>query len=194
MKLRDCLRRAEHTPGRWLMWCALGFTLSTLAACYVLPDGQLLPAALLCAMLILPCLALRGNVRVRAVLLCLFAALGFARYAGYLRTAVAPAEALAGETRTVQARVTDFPIDYGTYRSVTVRLTGDGLPEAKAVFYDYDNALPEVSPGDEITGEVRLISAATAGGESTSTFLSKGITLRGSFTGAVTVTGKWSGW
>ena len=93
MKLRDCLRRAEHTPGRWLMWCALGFTLSTLAACYVLPDGQLLPAALLCAMLILPCLALRGNVRVRAVLLCLFAALGFARYAGYLRTAVAPAEA-----------------------------------------------------------------------------------------------------
>ena len=66
MKLRDCRRRAEHTPGRWLMWCALGFTLSTLAACYVLPDGQLLPAALLCAMLILPCLALRGNVRVRA--------------------------------------------------------------------------------------------------------------------------------
>lgn len=190
MHLRAVLRRAGETPGRWLVWCAMGFALSALVSACLLPWDWLRPCALICAVLTLPCLALRGHLRTRAVLLCLFAALGFVRYAGYLNVHVLPAETLTGGTRTVQARVTDFPTDHGDYRSVPLRITG--LTDTVLV-YDYDGHLPDVRPGDEIDAQVRLISAASAGGERTNTYLSRGVVLRGYFTGGVTVTGT-SGW
>lgn len=176
---------------RRLAWAALSFAAAVFAAHYLVPRDLLLPLALLCGLLTLPALALRGKHRQRAVLLCVFLALGFVRYWAQWALVIEPAERFAGQDRIVTARVTDYPVVHDGYTTVYVRLADETLPTRNAMFYSYDGDCGGLRPGDFITAEVRLRSAETRLGEKTDAYLSKGIALRGYFRSGVTVTGRW---
>lgn len=177
---------------RRLCWAAFAFSAGIAVSHYLLPNEYRLWFGLGCLILTIPAAALHGNVRVRWGLVCIFAALGIFRYAAYQTFTVAPPEAYVGQTMTVTVRVTDFPTDYGTYRSVPVRI--EELSNTKVLLYDYGGDLPEVQPGDLLQTEIKFTSATQSRGERTDTYLSKGIYLRGYLKQPATVTGQWGGW
>lgn len=178
---------------RRLSWAALSFSTAVFSAHFLIPDKYLLLWATACAALSLIALAFRGKNRERVALLCLFLALGFLRYWSQMTFVIVPAEAFAGETCTITARVTDYPLENDGYTTVYVRLMDERLPNCNAMFYCYDRACDDLHPGDIITGEVRFRSALTRMGEQTDIYISKGISIRGYFSGSITVTGHWSG-
>lgn len=176
---------------RRLAWAALSFSVAVFAAHFLLPEEILFPCAGVCVLLCVPAMLLRGKNRERAVLLCLFLSLGFVRYWAQLEWVLAPAEIFAGETRTITARVTDYPTVNDEYTTVYVRLTDETLPDRNAMFYSYDGACDDLRPGDIITGEVRLRSALSRMGEQTDIYTARGISLRGYFQGDITREGRW---
>lgn len=176
---------------RRVAWAALSFSGAVFAAHFLLPGPYLPLCAGICVLLCLPALLLRGKHRERAVLLCLFLSLGFLRYWAQMELVIAPAEAFAGETRVITARVTDYPVVNDGYTTVYVRLTDETLPDRDAMFYSYDGACDGLRPGDIITGEARLRSALLRMGEQTDVYTSKGISIRGYFQDGVTREGRW---
>ena len=60
---------------RRMAWAALSFSAAVFLAHFVVP-GHVLRCAAVCALLCLPALLLKGKHRQRALLLCLFLALG----------------------------------------------------------------------------------------------------------------------
>lgn len=176
---------------RRLAWAALSFSAAIFLAHFLVPAPYLLLCAALCAALSLTALAFHGKNRQRALLLCLFLALGFARYWLQWTCVITPAEAFAGQTRTVTARVTDYPQVNDGYTTVHVRLTDEELPDCKAMFYCYDRDCDDLRPGDIITAQVRLRSALLRMGEESDAYISKGIDLRGYFRGDIACTGRW---
>ena len=148
---------------RKLVNAAMAYTAALVIAHYVLPHGWLLICAAVPAALSLPALALRGNLRVRAMILLL-----------------SSAEELAGQTRYVKARVTDYGADKGNYSVVYVRLEEANLPRAKVAVYDFYGHMPQLSPGDMIRAELSFSTASESYGEVTDVYSSRGIFVRAS--------------
>lgn len=124
---------------RKLACAALAFAGAAAAAHYVLPFGALLWCAGGLALLCLPfALLLRETARLRAIIICAFAALGLCWYAAYTHIYVQPAAELAGQEMTVTARVLDYPERDEDYASVELRIEQEGLPRLKTAVYDYD--------------------------------------------------------
>ncbi len=165
---------------RKLVNAAMAYTAALVIAHYVLPHGWLLICAAVPAALSLPALALRGNLRVRAMILLLSSAVGFLWYWGYGAAFAAPAEELAGQTRYVTARVTDYGADKGNYSVVYVRLEEANLPRAKVAVYDFYGHMPQLSPGDMIRAELSFSTASESYGEVTDVYSSRGIFVRAS--------------
>ncbi len=164
---------------RKLCWACGAFAAGAALGELAIPEERRLWAAaflLLCAG---ASLSMRGNVRRRAFLAALFAAVGLAWSRGYDRLVAAPAEALAGEERTFSVRVLDNPDVYGDVSSVVVRVTEPGLPAVKCRLNAYgEDWLDELRPGDELRAEARFYSALIRYGEETDSYRSRGIYLR----------------
>ncbi len=171
-------RIRSDSPVRKLACAAMGFSVAIFAAQYLVPVQWLVPFAVGCFICLLPVLLLRGNARVRAGIFCLFAGMGFLRYAGYEVWTKQPPEQYVGQTLEVTARVVDFPVENGEYGSVEVWLE---TLETHAILYDYEGNLSSLSPGDRFTGEVKFASAGQRRGEPTDVYTSRGIFLRGYF-------------
>lgn len=175
---------------RKLACAALSYTCAVIAAHYILPSGALLWGALGFGVLFLLSLLLKGTARLRCALICLFAALGLTWYWGYDALFIQPGQALAGETVTVSARVTDYPCVYEDYTSLSLRFTGDDLPHVKATVYDYDGRTDSLLPGDVVEIELRLRSGTVRYGEDSDANTSRGIALVGYVQSAPEVTGR----
>lgn len=162
---------------RKLTWAAIGFGCAAFLAEYFLPvQGLPYIAAALVVFLGLSFL-LKGKARYRA-LICLGAAVaGLFLWGLHYRRHVAPGEALADETITIIARVTDYPETLDDYQRLMVRVL-EGAPEERAVLYLYDEASAAV-PGDIVRGQVRLRSVTESGGERLHSYTSVGLNLRG---------------
>lgn len=159
-----------------------GFSLGVFAAQYLLRDGRALAGALGALALALAALALPWKWRRRGVALCAALSLGLGYSWLYARQVQRPAENLAGETKTVAAVLCGYASasDFGA--RVTVRL--EGVP-GKAVLYGGEELL-ELEPGQTVTGQVRLQSAARVRDEDITTFTSKGVFLLAYGRGALT--------
>ena len=103
---------------RRVAWAALSFSGVVFAGHFLLPGPYLPLCAGICVLLCLPALLLRGKHRERAALLCLFLSLGFLRYWAQMELVIAPAEAFAGETRVITARVKDSHVVNDGYTTV----------------------------------------------------------------------------
>lgn len=178
---------------RPLVWAALGLGCALLLAHYVLPYARLLSAAAMGAVLALAALPFK-RFRFRAGAMVLFAAagVGFAWYWGYTALTVKPAEAFAGEKRSVTVRVADFPDVYDEYSRVEAISADAEVPHVRMLLYDYNGGFGELRPGDVVEMPLKLLSAGTFYGEESDYYLSNGIQLRGYTTGDYAVTGRWA--
>ena len=173
---------------RKLTWAAIGFGCAAFLAEYVLPvQGLPYIAAALVVFLGLSFL-LKGKARHKA-LICLGAAIaGLFLWGLHYRRHVAPGEALADQTVTITARVTDYPETLDGYQRLTVRVL-EGAPEERAVLYLYDEASTAV-PGDVVRGQVRLRSVVENNGERIHSYTSVGLNLRGYVQGELETIGR----
>jgi len=178
---------------RKLAWAALSFTAAVFLSHYVIPsEYRVYVMAMLAAIALFGGLLLRDRRRMGILLICIFGILGILRYELQVQQKLEPSNALNGTVCEITAIVTEFPTQYDTYSKITVRLTTEGLPKSKAVFYDYSDDC-DLSPGDLICGSVQFTSATVASGEETDTYISKGIYLRGYLKSELTVIGRWWG-
>ena len=176
---------------RKLTLCAAGFALSLVLANYLIPAGWLLPAAGGAIALAALALLLRRERLRRSLLIGLLAAaVGFGWFWGYGELVFSRAEALAGERRTVAARVIEYPDVAEDYSSVVVRVTDPALPRVKLLVYDYAAGMGELRPGDTVELPLKLKSAGVRYGLETDYYRAKNIALRATLDGDCTVTGR----
>lgn len=144
---------------------------------FVLPGQWLLPLAAVCLALMGGGFFLRGHARLRLFLICAGLGLALAYDWAYTAAVQAPAEALAGTERTgVTMTVLEHPETARYGAKVTVRLKLSDLRFGKAVFYG-DESLLELRPGNTITGDVSLRSAAHIREDDLTVFTSNGVYL-----------------
>ena len=172
-----------------LVWVAAGFLTAVLGAEYLLPVQGLSYMAAALAALCLPLLLLRGQRRESALLVLLSAAAGLLLWQGHYDRHVAPGLALAGQERTVVARVTEYPARGDGYIRFAAKIK-EGAPDERALFYLYSEEGAALTPGDIITATVKLSSAAERDGERIHTYTATGINLICTVRGNMTVTGR----
>ena len=181
---------------RKLVLIAAGYAAALLAAHYLLPYAYLPWFAAGAGVLALLALGLRFVPKLRAMTAALLvfagAAAGFAWMWGYTALTVLPAEAYAGEQRTVTVRVTDYAVVYDEYSRVEARSVDAELPHVRMLLYDYDGGFGELRPGDLVEMPLKLLSARTFYGEDSDYYLANGVHLRGYTTDAYAVTGRWA--
>ena len=159
---------------------------------YLLPAAWLLPTLGLCLLGVSAAFLLRGSARLRAALLLAGAAAGFLACGAQRYLVIRPSEAMVDERLSVSARVTDYPDLYEGSGYVTVRLTGQGVPHVRCRLVSYvEGELDELVPGDEITCEMRFMSALVRNGQEVDTWFAQGIFLRAVCTDTPELTGRW---
>lgn len=147
---------------RKLFAFAVSFSLAVFAAAYLLPRRLFLPAAGLCALLVLAGRAFpAGDKRLRARLSALGLVLGFLWCWGYESMFLTPARLLDGQNAPLTAVAADFSKESRWGWSVAVRLTPAGGPELKAILYA-DGDCPDLAPGDALscTADLKLLEVA----------------------------------
>ena len=161
---------------RRLATAAFAFAAGIFLAQYWLPGGWMLPGAAACLAAGTLGFAGRGIVRLRIFLLAAGLAAGLAYHWAYMAVVQSPAELLAGTERQLPMTVCAYPSAARYGAKVTVRLRVEGLHGVKAVYYG-DESLLTLVPGDRITGDAALKSAAKIRDTEVTTFTSKGIFL-----------------
>jgi len=170
----------------------LGFSLALVMAHYFLPFKAQIILACIFPEAAVVAIFLRGNVRLRTILICLGISVGFAWNAAHFSLFIAPAQIYAGARDTVCVRVTDYPIVSDSYSRISVKLVEDGYPEVNMYVYDYYNgAFSELLPGDEILIDLRFTSALIRAGAETDSYISNGIYLRAYLDGGYEFIGTW---
>ena len=173
-------------------WVCLPFAGAVAVCRYLLPENAWIPAVVACLLLLIPSSLLRGRARACAFLALCGAAAGCAAFSVQLYAVLRPCEALAGEQKTVSARVTDYPDLYDGSAYVTVRLTEPGVPRVRCRLVSYmEGELDGLVPGDELRGQVRFASAAVRNGQQVDSYTSQGIFLRAVCTDEPAQTGRW---
>lgn len=176
---------------RKLATAAFAFAAALSAANWLIPAGNaLLIAAACCLALGAAAFLLTGDARLRALIICVSAAVGFAWYWGYREINAAPAEALDGRTMTVTAAVTDYPEERGGFCVIYLRLTDDAAPRTLTAVYDFSGETPRLAPGDIVTAELSFESALVKYGEETDRYSSRGIFLTATPTSGYEITGR----
>lgn len=145
------------------------FSLGIFLAQYLLPCDWLLPAAFVCLGLGFGALLLPRQLRRRALLAGVGLSLAFGYDWLYVRQVQRPMEALA-ET---EARLVMTLTDYADGARATVM--AKGLP-GRLVYYGGE-ALSDLEPGQTVTADVYLKSAARIREDDVTTFTSRGVFL-----------------
>lgn len=175
-----------------LVWVAAGFLAAVLGAEYALPVWGLPYMAAALAALCLPLLFLRGRYRESMLLVLLSAAAGLLLWQGHYNRHVAPGLSIAGQERTVTARVTEYLVQGDGYIRFAAKIK-EGAPEERTLFYLYSEPTEVLTPGDLITATVKIHSAAERDGERIHTYTAVGTNLICSVRGDITVTGRAEG-
>lgn len=160
---------------------AVPFCAAVFAAVLLLPEGALLPAAALCALPALAAPLLRGDGRLRVVLIALGAAAGLLWTGLYGAWRIAPALALDAQTRPVEAEVADYPTVTGDRMAVAVRIGG-----IRATLFT-DASCAGVKPGDVISCTASLRRSDVSRGEEYLGYWAKGIYLNAYAVGSASV-------
>jgi len=176
---------------RKLAAAALGYSGAVFAAQYLIPRQWQSYAAAIFAGIAVLSLLLKGDLRLRCILVAASAAAGFIWSWGHYRLVIEPSEQLAGREMAVTARVLDYAVEGQGSSHIFVRLTGDGLPGVKAAVYSFDTSFSELAPGDIIKAPVKMASAVTRYGDETNMYTSRGVFALAYLRGEPEVTGRW---
>lgn len=142
------------------------------------------------AVLSLSAIFLKNEMRTRALLILLAAAVEFlVCFAAYTYKTLSARE-IADTEQTVTARVTDYPEIYDDYTTVAIRITGEDVPKLGAVLYSFEDELADLQPGDIITADVKLKTADERYGEAFSGNNADNVYLQCYLNGELQITGK----
>lgn len=176
---------------RKLAIASVGYCTAIFLAHYLVPSGQLLTAAALSALLLLPSLLLRGRARKRLVIFAVAAAVGFLHYELHERITVDTCAPYAEREYCLSARVTEYPDERDSCTLLYVKLNDERLPKVKTLVIDYGKSCGSLEPGDEIRLKIKLHNAAERYGEETDSNISKSIYLTGYTSEPIEKTGTW---
>ncbi len=166
---------------------ALSLSAAVFGAQYLLPVSLLLPFGGLCALLaVLFAAALRGEKRLRFVLIALGAAVGLVWCHCYTQVFYAPAQALDRQTLPLTATVADYPQETAYGVSVLVRVETDSGVKVSALLYA-DAAYSGLGPGDRITTVASCRLSNLYHGEEVTYYTAKGVFLVATAQGDMTV-------
>lgn len=174
---------------RKLATVATAFSVAVFFAYYLVHDFYLIFAAV-CGLLCFTALFFKGQVRLRIILITIAAAGGFGVCAVSCSVKNEPALEFAGRETTIEAEVVEFPTFYEDYSVVTVRLNSDNQPKVKALLYCYDEAIPDLCPGDYVSVEVNSKNAAERYGQPWERYTADNVYLICYAKSEVVVTGK----
>ena len=152
---------------RKLMWFTMGYAAAAAVGTYLLRDGAMLYAALVCAVLGALCFFVRKHpAGKRAAVLVLGCLVGSLAFFGYEQIVLKPIAALDGGEVDLEIRVTDYgwDTDYGT--------AADGVTEIAGRRYKvrfYLNEAADLEPGDTVRLRAKL-RLTDEGGEQEPTF------------------------
>ena len=173
---------------RKLFWFTAPACAAVFAAVLVLSAEWLFPLGAVCAGAGVLARLLRGDrgrkVRLAAFGLCF----GLLWTAGAWQRLVLPARELDGSEGAFSAVVTDWPktTAYGSL-SASVRLTAEGTTLDATLYLDGED-LPDLRPGDEVTGTASFRLANRIQGEESLTWYAKGLWLTASADSGAEVT------
>jgi len=162
---------------RKLATAALSYAAAIFFACYLVPARHWIPAAVISLVCILPAFFLKGEKRLRLILIAAGLSAGFLWNAVYNAVFIEPLRLFAEETRTVEARVVEFPVHYEYGSSVVLKITS-GEPRGANVRCRYQPGRGlELTPGDIVTAELQYsttdyLDTNLVGGYSTEAYLS----------------------
>lgn len=150
---------------RKLATAAAAFSAAIFAAYYLLPPERLWYFAAGAALCSLAAFFLRGDARLRLLLIALAAAAGFGAFRLTYDSRAVPAAALSGQELVIEARVTDYPDVYEHSTYVPVQLLGGSTPKLGATLCYYDTEAPALAPGDVVRLKASLREAGTRYGK-----------------------------
>ena len=190
MRFKDSGVSRSYSAIPKLAIAALSFTTAVTLAQYVIPFKFLIAAAALLCLPVIPGFIIRGNRGLVICIMSIASAFGLLWFWGHGLLYVQAGERYVDLCVTSEARVLDFPKVYDNYSSVTIKLTGDNVPNLKTELYIYDD-YPELEPGDTIKADLKFKSAIKRYDEITGRYTSKGKYLLAYLDGGIDKTGKW---
>lgn len=178
---------------RILCTASIGYCTAVFLSHYLLFGESVIAVLALPVMLALSAFLFRGRMRTRLIIAALAMALGFGQYWLHYGLTAAKCEVFAGKEVDTTARITDFPDIRDRCVLLSVKITGDELPNVSALIIDYSNEEADFRPGDEIKVKLKLRSVTERFGEQTDSNISKGVYLSGYTSEKIEKTGRWSG-
>lgn len=177
---------------RTLCAASIGYCAAVFLSHYLLSGESLAAVLMLPAVIMLAALLFRGNMRTRLIIAAVFLAVGFGHYRLHNAQTVDKCEVYAGKEVTTTARLTDYPDVRDRCVLLSVKITGEELPNVDALIIDYSNEEADFIPGDEIRVKLKLRSVTERFGEETDSNISKGVYLSGYTSEKIEKTGRWS--
>lgn len=178
---------------RILCTASIGYCTAVFLSHYLLFGESVIAVLALPVMLALSAFLFRGRMRTRLIIAALAMTLGFGQYWLHYDLTAAKCEVFAGKEVDTTARITDFPDIRDHCVLLSVKITGDELPNVSALIIDYSNEEADFRPGDEIKVKLKLRSVTERFGEQTDSNISKGVYLSGYTSEKIEKTGRWSG-
>ena len=175
---------------RILCTASIGYCAAVFLLHYLLFGESLAAVLMLPAIAALTALLFRGRMRTRLIIAAAAMALGFCHYWLHYEQTVSKCEVFADREITTTARITDYPDERDRCTLLTVKITGDELPNVKALVIDYSGEEPDFLPGNEIRVKLRLRSVTERYGEETDSNISKGLYLNGYTSESIEKTGR----
>ncbi len=178
---------------RILCTASTGYCAAVFLSHYLLFGESLSAVLMLPAIAALTALLFRGRMRTRLIIAAAAMALGFCHYWLHYEQTVSKCEVFADREITTTARIMDYPDERDRCTLLTVKITGDELPDVNALVIDYSGEEPDFLPGDEIRVKLRLRSVTERYGEETDSNISKGLYLNGYTSESIEKTGSRQG-
>ena len=162
---------------RKLATFAFSFSAAIFLTKYVIPSEWLLITAALFIAIALLGLLLKGDTRLRTMLIAFGLAAGFAWNWAYYTIVYKPFELLDGQISVIRAEVLDYPQETARGISAYVKIKHENSPLAIKTLLYADNETPALSPGDVVELKARLALSSLSYGEKTDYYTSKGVFL-----------------
>lgn len=178
---------------RTLCAASIGYCAAVFLSHYLLSGERLAAVLMLPVIVMLAAVLFCGRMRTRFIIAAVFMAVGFGHYWLHNAQTVDKCEAYADEELTTAARLTDYPDVRDRCTLLSVKITGEELPNVDALIIDYSNEKYDFVPGDEIRAKLKLRSVTERFGEETDSNISKGVYLSGYTSEKVEKTGHWAG-
>lgn len=175
---------------RKLATFATAFSAAVFLAHYLIPGRFYITLCIVCAVLCLSSLLLRGEASLRVFLITLAISVGFGVTALSYYTKLQPCAAIDGKQMSIEAKVREYPTQYDDYSVVSVRLTGENVPQVNALLYSGEFDISQLEPGDIISFEASVKNSSVRYGKPWNGYTADNVYLICYAKGEITQTGR----